>query len=95
MRFAPIMEHNKALEGAAVGGGSGIVLGRTLSCLMALGILVIPDVGLLHPSRTHHCRLCRRGGWCSSRRINRIHHCMRMPAFEAITIKGRWAAAMF
>ena len=41
------MEHNKALQGAAVGGGSGIVLGGTLSCLMALGILAIPGVGPL------------------------------------------------
>ena len=45
-RFAH-MEHNKALEGAAVGGGSGMVLGGALSCLMALGILAIPGVGPL------------------------------------------------
>jgi hypothetical protein len=46
MRFAHL-EHNRALEGAAVVSGSGIVLGGALSCLMALGILAIPGVGPL------------------------------------------------
>ena len=44
MRFAPIMEHNKALQG---GRSWRRQRHSPLNCLMALGILAIPGVGPL------------------------------------------------
>jgi len=82
------MEHNKALEGAAVGGVSGIVLGGTLSCLMALGILAIPGVGPLIAAGPIICHLGRRGAGAVAGGVTESIIGMRMPAFEAIKYQG-------
>jgi hypothetical protein len=42
-RFAHT-RRTKALEGAAVGGGIGVVLGGALGCLLGIGTLVIPGL---------------------------------------------------
>ena len=82
------MEHNKALEGAAVGGGTGIVLGGTLSCLMALGILAIPGVGPLIAAGPIIAALAGAGVGAVAGKLTRSIICMRMPVFEAIKHQG-------
>jgi len=88
MRFAH-MEHNKALEGAAVGGGSGIVLGGTLSCLMALGLLAIPGVGPLIAAGPIIAALAGAGAGAVAGGVTGSIIGMRMPAFEAIQYQGK------
>ena len=83
------MEHNKALEGAAVGGGSSIVLGGTLSCLMALGILAIPGVGPLIAAGPIIGTLAGAGVGAVAGKLTGSIIGMRMPAFEAIQYQGK------
>jgi hypothetical protein len=87
-RFAHV-EHNKALEGAAVGGGCGIVLGGTLSCLMALGILAIPRVGELLAAGPLIAALTGAGAGAIAGAIIGSFIGMRMPKFEATQYKGK------
>ena len=86
-RFAH-MEHNKALEGAAVGGGSGIVLGGALGCLMALGILAIPGVGPLIAAGPMIAALAGAGVGAVAGGLTGSIIGMKMPAFEAIQYQG-------
>jgi hypothetical protein len=82
-RFAHV-QHNKALEWAAVGGGSGIVLGAALSCLMALGILAIPGVGPLIAVGPIIAALTGAGAGAVAGGVIGSIIGMRMLAFEAI-----------
>jgi hypothetical protein len=86
-RFAHI-EHNKALEGAAVGGGIGIVLGGALSWLMALGILAIPGVGPLIAAGPIIAALAGAGVGAVAGGVTGSIIGMRMPSFEAIQYQG-------
>jgi hypothetical protein len=86
-RFAHI-EHNKALEAAAVGGGIGIVLGGALSWLMALGILAIPGVGPLIAAGPIIAALAGAGVGAVAGGVTGSIIGMRMPSFEAIQYQG-------
>lgn len=87
-RFAHV-HHNKALEGAAVGGSSGVVLGGALSCLMGLGILAIPGVGPLVAAGPIIAALAGAGAGAVAGGITGSIIGMRMPEFEAIQYQGK------
>jgi hypothetical protein len=89
-RFAHV-EHNKALERAAIGGGSGVVLGGALGCLMALGILTIPGVGLLLAAGPIIAALVGAGAGAIAGGIIGSFMGMRMPKFEAIQYQAKMA----
>ncbi len=40
-------QHTKAPEGAAIGGGSGVILGGAVGWLLGIGALAIPGLGQL------------------------------------------------
>jgi hypothetical protein len=87
-RFAHV-EHNKALEWAAVGGGIGVVLGGALGCLMGLGILAIPGVGPLVAAGPTIAALVGVGAGAIAGGIIGYLMGVRMPTFEAIQYKGK------
>lgn len=87
-RFAHV-EHNKALEWAAVGGGIGVVLGGAWGCLMGLGTLAIPSVGPLVAAGPIIAALVGAGAGAIAGGIIGYFMGVRMPKFEAIQYKGK------
>jgi hypothetical protein len=87
-RFAHV-EHNKALEGAALGGGIGVVLGGVVSCLMGLGILAIPGVGPLVGAGPIIAALAGAGAAAVAGGVIGSIIGMRMPEFEAVQYQGK------
>ena len=88
-RRVAYVQHNKALEGAAVGAGSGVVLGGALSCLMGLGILAIPGVGPLIAAGPIIAALAGAGAGAVAGGVIGSIIGMRMPEFEAIQYQGK------
>jgi hypothetical protein len=87
-RFAHV-EHNRALEWAAVGGGIGIVVGGALGCLTGLGILAIPGVGPLVAAGPIIAALVGAGVGAIAGGIIGSFMGMRMPKFLAVQYKGK------
>lgn len=83
------VEHNKALEWAAVGGGLGVVLGGALGCLMGLGTLPNPWVGPLVAAGPAIAALVGAGAGAIVGGIIGYFMGVRRPTFEAILYEGK------
>jgi hypothetical protein len=87
-RFAHV-EHNNALEWAAVGGGFGVLVGGALGCLMGLGILALPGVEPLVAAGPTIAALVGAGAGAIAGGMIGYVMGMRVPKFEAIQYKGK------
>jgi hypothetical protein len=82
-------QHTKALEGAAVGGGSGVVLGGALGWLVGIGTLAIPGLGPLVAAGPIIAALAGAGGGSVVGGVTGAGIGRRIPEFEAIQYEGK------
>jgi hypothetical protein len=77
-------QHTRASEGAAVGGGSGIVLGAAFGWLVGIGTLAIPGLGPLVAAGPIIAALAGAGGGAVVGGVTGSVIGLEMPEFEAL-----------
>jgi hypothetical protein len=77
-------QHTKAPEGAAIGGGSGVVLGAAFGWLVSIGALAIPGLGPLIAAGPIIAALAGAGGGAVVGGVTGSVIGMEMPEFEAL-----------
>ena len=82
-------QHTKAPEGAAVGAGSGVVLGGALGWLVGIGALAIPGVGPLIAAGPIMATLAGAGVGAATGGLTGALVGMGMPELEAKQYQGK------
>jgi len=82
-------QHTKAPEGAAVGAGSGVVLGGALGWLVGIGALAIPGVGPLIAAGPIMATLAGAGVGAATGGLTGAFVGMGMPELEAKQYEGK------